>query len=645
MKKSKFIVTILILFIGCIPLISETTNSNESTDTMEPIIVTATRTSIPQSETGSSVSVITAEEIKNQGKHNVVEFLQYVPSVTVSQNSVFGGKSSFYLRGTESGHTLVLIDGVEMNDPISTDRSYNVAHLSADNIEQIEIIRGAQSTLYGSDALGGVINVLTKRGSDKFDIDIFFEAGSYNTFKESLGISGKASKIDYSFMISQLNTDGISKAAAKPNQNTKMDKDSYKNTSFSSRIGVYSLKKFIFNLYLRNTTTEYDMDDGSFQDDPNRMGDTRAWNSKLEITHLIQTWWHHKISYSYMDMKWHDIDAQDEIDTDENDRSSFHGQIQKGESQNNFYIANFDTITVGIEYEQENGEFETKDLSSSTPDITEFKKRIIYNSGYYIQNQLKLAKKFFFTAGLRIDDHEAFGTDVNYKLSSSYLFKKTGTTIKGNTGTGFKAPTLYQLYSSSGNLKLKPEESISYDIGISQSIIKKHIIFDITYFQNYIRNMIEWELLDPDTYKGIYMNKAKVLTQGAESQLSLVPLQTFSMVFGYTYTEAKNLVTGSRLLKRPFHQGSLNLNWRFISKANVNLGMKYVGERVAKDYSTGDRLSLNEYSKIDIAVSYQIIKYTKLHARVENLMDTDYETVYGYNMPGRAYYGGISAHF
>ncbi len=182
--------------LGVMPAWAETQDGDTARHTMETVVVTATKVEGYLSETGSAVTVITADDLKKKNKKILLEVLQDVPGLSIMQNGTYGGAASIYLRGTKPGHTLVMLDGIELNDTMKTDRSVSLANLLVDNIERIEIVRGAQSTLYGSDAMGGVINIITRKGGGKTEVEASFEAGSHNTYTGKAGVHGAADKID-----------------------------------------------------------------------------------------------------------------------------------------------------------------------------------------------------------------------------------------------------------------------------------------------------------------------------------------------------------------------------------------------------------------------------------------------------------------
>ncbi|MCM8819934.1 MAG: TonB-dependent receptor plug domain-containing protein, partial [Candidatus Omnitrophica bacterium] len=251
-KKILFFFGILVVFI-----IGNVLADQKKYD-LGKIIVTATKTLNYQAEVGSSTTVISEDEINRSGKKTVYEVLKGIAGVSVVQNSAFGGVTSIYLRGAKPAHALILVDGVEVNDPMSTDRSFDFAHLTVDNIERIEIVRGPQSTLYGSDAIAGVINIITKKGEGKPTLSGYFEAGSHNTFKENLVLAGNLDKLDYSVSVSRLDTDGINKVAS------GSEDDGYKNTVISSKIGYKIFDNSELSLVTRFTDAKTSLDDGSY---------------------------------------------------------------------------------------------------------------------------------------------------------------------------------------------------------------------------------------------------------------------------------------------------------------------------------------------------------------------------------------------
>lgn len=589
------------------------------------VIVTATKTEEREAHIGSSTTVITSEEIERQGKKEVLEVLRDIPGIALSQNGPFGGSTSLYLRGSKPGHTLVMIDGVEVNDPMSTDRSFDFAHLTTDNIERVEVVRGPQSTLWGSDAMGGVINIITKKGEGKPKINLFSEAGSHGTFRESVSLSAGTEKLSYSVSMSRIDSDGISKAA------DGEEADSYENTTLSSRIGLKVLDNAELNLNLRHTEAHTDIDDGSYEDDPNYVANSETVAFRLEFDQSLNRWWDHKLSLSFLDMDRDNRDEKDSVDTTEYMYDWYKGDSRKFEWQNNFHMGEVDTLTCGFEYEDEKGSSHYR-LGTYT---SEFERKEIETKSAYLQNRFGLWDRFFTTVGIRYDDHELFGSQTTYKASAAYLIWKTGTRLKASWGTGFNAPSLYQLYSSYGDPELDPEECEAYDFGFEQSLLDGRATLRATYFRNDFEDMIEYDLT-----ANKYKNIGRAETRGEEVEVSFRPIEDLTILANYTHLYTEDKETGKELLRRPTDQASLNLNWRWLEKGNLNLGVTYIGERA--DIGS---VTLDKYTKVDFSLGYDIKENFQIFGRAENIFDEDYEEIYGYGTPGVSFYGGFKLGF
>lgn len=599
------------------------------------IVIIATKTEAYQAKIGSSTTVIDKEDIKKSGKKSVQEVLRDVCGVTVIQRGSLGGLTNIYLRGSKPGHALVMIDGVEVNDPMATDRSFDFAHLTTDNIERIEIIRGPQSTLYGSDAMGGIINIITRKGKGKPEINVSFETGSHNTFKESAGISGDTEKINYSIYASRLDSEGISRAR------DGSEKDNYKNTTVSSRFGYNVFDGADLNLTLRFTDAETDIDDGAYEDDPNYTIWNRGFISKLDFSQKINNLWEYKLSFSYNDVRRKYRDEQDSTDTTEDMQSWYKGDNKKVEWQNNLYVADWDIITTGFEYEEERGSSASRDAIWGD---SRFERTTAESKGYYFQNQLEPCKDLFVTSGLRVDDHQLFGAEDTYKLSSAYIVSQTASRLKASWGTAFKAPSLYQLYStenygggSIGDPNLRPDKSKGYDYGFEQSLFDNKITFGLTYFYNKFKNMVDY-----DMSASKYKNIGRAQTKGFEAESSFAPTKNLTFKINYTRTDAEDKESGKNLVRRPKNQVAFNINWSFLGKGNLNLNTDYVGHRWEDPNNT---IKGKHYAKSDLFASFDVSQNFQVFARIENLFDKKYEEVRGYATQGRSFYAGVKANF
>jgi len=613
---------------------------------LDDVVVSATKTEIDPKETGASISIIEEEQVENRGERSVIEALHSVPGLTVYRQGAPGGVSTLFIRGADSKNMLVLIDGVEVNDPSGIDRSFDFANLTTDNIERIEVIRGAQSTLYGSDATGGIINIITKKGKGKPSLTLKAEAGSYNSFRESLTVNGGSDDAHYSFGIARIDTKGFSTAAREPGTSGHMDEDGYTNTTFSGRTGYRITDSTWLTHVLRYTDADAELDDGAYYDDPNYAQSSKQISSALSLDQELFIWWSHKIILSYMNIERRYEDKTDDAEPSEFTKSWYEGTHHKAEWQHIFSIGDVDEITMGAEMQENSTTSTTYSDIGFGASTDQFDERDIWERAAYIQNHLKLMNRIFAIAGIRYNDHETFGNEITYSLSGSIISPLLDTRLKGNYATGFRAPVMTQIYDTAyttGNPDLKPETSITWDIGISQPIMNGKFIFEVTYFETEYKNKID--INDAFTQ---YINKEEVITKGIECALHFAPADTLSFDAAYTYLPiAKDMENYERLIRRPRHQGSLHTNWKFLPGGNLNLGINYMGKRDDAWYDesifdTRD-VKMDEYYTIDISTSYWLLESIQVFGRIENMLNEDYEFPIGYNTPGRSYYAGLKA--
>ena len=621
--------------------------AQEKEVTLEKVVVTATRVETPTEEIASSMTIISSKEIERKQKTTVLEALRDIPGLDVVQTGGVGSHTSIFLRGANSEHTLVMIDGVEVNDPISPGRSYDFAHLTVDNIERIEIIRGPQSTLYGSDAIGGVVNIITKKGEGKPKFFLSAEGGSFTTFREATGISGGNKWVNYSFALSRFDTEGIS-AASKKDGN--YEKDGYENTSLSARLGFTPMDNIDIDFILRyiDAKTELDNFSGFGGDDPNYVQKSKQFFFKTQVgLSLFDQVWSQKLGLAINDHKRDIKNNKDSQHPFDSEKGRYDGQLLKFDWQHHLKLHRTNALTFGLDLDREEGKSRYYWESIWGPGQSIFPKKTADIKGYYIQDEIKLWDRFFATFGIRIDDHSRFGTETTYRIAPAYLIKETDTKIKGTFGTGFKAPSLYQLFAPAtlwgpiGNKDLKPEKSRGWDFGIEQELLKKSVVLGATYFRNDFKDLIQF-----DWGQG-YINIAKAKTEGVELFASAKPIDDLTLRINYTYTDTEDETTGEALIRRPKNKIGFDINYHFLNNGNVNLGVIYVGKRDDLDFSISPsrRVKLDQYTLVNLAVSYDITKNFQLFGRVENLLDKEYEEVKGFGTPGLSFFGGMKLSF
>jgi len=601
------------------------------------VVVTATRLETPAKEIASSVTVISKEDLERMKKTTVLEALQEVLGVTILQNGPAGGSASVLLRGANSEHTLVMMDGVELNDPISPSRSYDLAHLLVENIERIEILRGPQSTLYGSDAMGGVVNIITRKGQGKPRFHLSTYGGSYGTFAGTAGISGSVDKIHYSLGASRFQTDGFSAASTSYEGNE--EKDGYRNLTLSGRFGYRPLDNLGFDFIVRtiNTETDIDYSGGANGDDPNNIQNYDTLFLKGQVRALLlKNRWEQKLSLSLVDYDRKYENSPDDV-YPYSENIEYKSKLWKLDWQHNLFLHETNTLTFGIDYQHEQGESEYHSDGIWGPFSSLFPLKRSYITGFFLQDQIRVASQFFATVGVRRDRHSQFGIATTFRIAPAYFIEQTGTKLKATYGTGFKAPSLFQLYDSFyGYEDLEPEKSTGWDLGFEQQILQGKILLSATYFSNQYENLINW------SDQG-YMNIRKAESKGAEL---LVQVRLFGNILfnaTYTRTEAKDKVTDAWLLRRPKDKFSAILNYSFLKKGNINLSFIYIGETDDMDFSTWPYTpeTLPGYALFNTAVSFNIASNLQIFCRLDNIFNKAYEMIKGYGTPGFSVYGGV----
>ena len=614
------------------------TERQEQKVTLKPIVVTATKTEESIEEVASSVTVVTAQDIDNSKDMTVKQALQEVPGLFVAGEGGLGRRTSVFIRGGRSEDTLVMMDGMEINDPISPGRAFNFSDLSTDNIDRIEVVRGPQSTLYGSDAIGGVVNIITKKGTGKPKFSFLTEGGSDETFREILSGDGKIGKWDYSFSGVRIESNGISA------------NDNYEDNAFSGRIGYQVFEKGNLDFFFRSVDAKVHLDDWDFMNlrainDPNYTEETNSQFYLTRYTQQVTDYWDSILKFGYYVINRDDRDKPDSHEPGYWAKGWYDASIIKGDWQNNWYFHDIDVVTMGIEYKEETGEsfyFDNWGLSL-------FPKKSLDNKAFYFQNQLKLFDQLYITAGFRIDDNEQFGTETTYKVALAYLLRPTNTKFKGTWGTGFKAPSLYQLYAPAipaygflgGNPNLKPEESESFDVGIEQNLFDEKLFFSFVYFHNDYDKYITFYSY-PD-YTSTYINLSKAEAKGYEIEATVNPLKNLTVTANYTRTDTRDKTNGGQLLRRPKHLSSLAVNYVVRKDLQLNLSLKYIGRRV--DWSYGENNIGKAYTRVDLAGSYTINEHFQLFSRIENLFNEHYQEIQGYDAAGISAFGGVKLSF
>ncbi|MFI5237610.1 MAG: TonB-dependent receptor plug domain-containing protein, partial [Ignavibacteriales bacterium] len=549
------------------------------------VVITATKTNTSTLELANSISVIDSSEIVSRNKINLFDLLNSEYGLSITQPGGLGALSTINIRGSNPEHTLVLIDGVEMNMTSDAANVYDFANLPAENINRIEVLRGPQSTLYGSDAMAGVINIITNKGVGKPSLQLSAEGGSYNTFKGSAGFSGNINNFNYLVSLGRTQSDGISSAGEKYG-NTETD--GYEGHNISSRFGYDFNEQTGINFFLRFTKTETDLDQfgGQFGDDPTYIYDLEEFTSRVEgFFNLFDGLWDQKIGASYYkNSRKYDFDST--MNNPASSNSLYEGKKYKVDWQNNFHLFDSNIITVGIDFESEIASAEYYYYSSFGPFESILPESETTTTGFYLQDQLQFSNDLFASAGIRYDNHSLFGGAFTYRFAPAYIFWSTGTKLKATVGTGFNAPSIFYLYDPAyGNAELNPEKNFGWDAGIEQYFWSSGISAGITYFSNDFTDLFGTD----ENFRTINIQNAE--SNGVEVYTKAVLTTQLDIKLNYTYTNTINKSEEStdynqKLLRRPENKIGLLVNYNFTEMANINLEVIYAGKSEDKDFST-----------------------------------------------------------
>ena len=607
-----------------------------------PLVITATRIPTTLDKVASSLTLITADEIDTRQWRTLPDALAEAPGLNVVQTGGPGGLTSVFIRGANAGHTKVIIDGIDANDP--SEGAFDFGQVTTSDLARVEILRGPQSSLYGSDALGGVINLITPEGSGPARVTASLEGGSFDTLNETASVSGSAARLSYAAHVSHYfsgDTPVTPLGLLAPGE--KRIGDRYDNLTASTKLRYGFSQDFSLGLVLRYTDAElrstgenYDLypapniPDAAQTVQKTQQLFTRA-DARLD---LFGGALRNTLGIGYTDYRTR-IQAPDD-GYGLSAPTLANGNRIKVDYQGTVALGGLGDLLFGAE------DTEDRLLAFQDP-----KNPINGSRAGYAELQAHPVPGLSVAASVRYDDNDRFGGVTTWRIAPTYLIAATGTELKATYGTGFKAPTLTQLYVSFpsffffANPNLRPETSEGYDIGFEQPLAGGALRFGATWFHTVIINLIETSA-DFTTYANI----GRATNSGVESFASLALGRRVSLRADYTYTVARDDIAHQELLRRPQDKASLGATWRPVDRLSLSGTLLYVGSRVDanRDFSI-PRLMASPYSTVNVAASYDLGRGIILFGRIDNLLDRHYENPVGFDKPGIGAFGGVKVAF
>lgn len=591
---------------------------------LNDIVVTATKFPKNANETAKVLTIIDEEQLSRSAGKDVSQLLnEQVGLVVTGANSNPGKDKGVSLRGAGSSYTLILLDGIPVNDPSGVGGAFDLRLLPVDQIERIEILKGSQSTLYGTDAIAGVINIITKKKGDK-PLGGFaaLSYGSYNTFKGTVGVSGSAQKIDYNVGYTRYNTDGISEAKDQTGTGN-FDKDGYSQDAFQANLGFSATQKLSLKPYFRYNNFNGKYDDGAFSDSKKDNYTSNLLNTGMSAQYRLTRG---SVNFMYGYDK-----------TDRKFDSDFGPLVFKGRFQHTEVFLNYDLskhvqLLTGLSFQN---------IHMIDTTATEKNPTVTIRSPYaslFFKNPGGLSVEI----GGRYNSHSKYGNNFTYSFNPSYLLNKQ-IKLFLNLSTGFKTPTLGQLFGQYGpNPDLKPEKSKNLEGGVQFFNTRKNFDVRLTSFQRDLTDVIYFSF-DPVTFQSKYINLNKQRDYGFEAEVSARPGKSLTLRAFYAFVDGQITdksgtkdTTYHNLIRRPKHSFGINLGYQVSPEFYASANLKTFSNRSDLFFNSvtfdTEKVTLDSYALLDVYLEYKLSKgKIKLFVDAKNLLNQDYMEVYGYN--------------
>ena len=581
------------------------TNTSFADD--DTIVVTADRIKSTLDKSPSDIKVFEQKDIEKANSIN--ELLNTESDLRLAQSGPIGGNSSLFLRGSDSSHTLVIIDGIIMNDPSNPNRQFDFGRLSLNNVERIEILKGSQGLLYGSNAIGGVILITTTKAQDKATGSALVDYGTFDTFNSAINVQKKISSTSLSMGIDHFKTNGFS--AANISKNAGADNDGEKLTTLSGALkqAITNNDELVFNYRYVKGETDLDKGGGAGNDDKD---DTQFTEQQFMKAGYNHTWSSAETDIAYTKSIHHrTLNAQPSV-------------MSKGENN-----------TVAINHTQYTNDFLTQNFNLDFQHEEDQLKHFNENLSFFLYNRVEYGPAII-NFGARLDSNKYFGEHVTYKVALMHFF--SAFTLKMSYSTGFRAPSINQLYDPTyGNKNLKPEESQSAEIGFDIPFSERFKYLS-TFFYTDLHERLSY---DPVSFVNQNHGRARII--GVENNFNTKITDSFNAGLSLTCLSARDTTAKKKLARRPNLNSKLSFSYKK-EKHAATLEGDFTGKRPDVD-NAGNTVSMPSYTIFNMSYTLDINQHFATYVKVKNILDRDYEEVFGYGTGGRAASLGVKYYF
>lgn len=621
--------------------------AEEALETGE-LLITGGIEPIPTQEVASSYTIITSADIQRFQYRTVVDALKSVPGMNIVQQGGAGTLAYAFTRGGNSNQTLVLLNGQPVSDPSSPSNAFNFAFMTLENVERIEVVRGPQSALYGSQAIGGVVNIITKQGTTTPSNTLSVEGGTRGSLNTTFTSGGSVGKTSYFASLAAQTTNGSDIVPSRYRMGTPEEKDSYDNISGSLQLNSALSDEVKASVFAQFNDARNDSDVSFGGIAANAKTLQYFLNGSIE-GNFADGVWAPRLSTSFTQYHRKDVDYPDVYAVDDS-QSNNRGKRFTINADNAFRFTDWNVTTLGVEYAHEDfisngylfipdplwGDYlSTADSSASTS-----------STAVYGSNHIDLGGRFFATVSGRYDIPRDFDKQFTYSVAPGYYVTETDTRLTASYGTAFKVPALFERYGFTattygdyrGNPNLRPEKSRGWEIGVDQGLFSDSAKIGVTYFKNRIEDSIT-----QDSFFTTSINNPTFDASGFESYAEIDPFRNVSARIDYTYTLIDKGAAVNPILRRPRHVINGTLGWQMDDKTDFGANVQWVANYfdVYNSPVAFGIFKASPYAVVNISGSHQLTDSVKLTARVNNLLNKQYEPADGFQAPGIEMFAGI----